>query len=149
MTLPIKLYCSEIRQICSQAKKEHRYEELLTRIKGNVNEMKLNVIKYKDTYVLSEFDLASEQIEDDLISIDLALQTVESAASKDDLLEWQNKLTLMQNRLRKLFEIKKYIELGNSFKNEYLKLCMNDEYKKFDEYEKIYLNLIKECKEGK
>lgn len=122
MELPVKLYSLEIRQILTQAKNEYKYQQLLDRIKYNVNNIKLNVISYKEYHILSEFDLASEQIEDDLISIEAALGNVESIPYKDDLTDWKKKLSLMQNTIEKLLESQKtWIGLEPTFKNSSIK----------------------------
>jgi len=57
MELPVKLYSLEIREILNQAKNEYKYKRLLNRIKFGVHNIKLNVIKYKEYHILSEFDL--------------------------------------------------------------------------------------------
>ena len=91
---PVKLYSAEIRKIISQAKNEHKYQLLLDRMK---NDIKLNVINYKEYQILSEFDLTYDKIEDNLISIELALDNVESIPYKDQLNQSKNKFLLMQN----------------------------------------------------
>lgn len=122
MELPVKLYSLEIREILTQAKNEHRYSKLLQRIKYNVNNIKLKVIKYKEYHILSEFDLASEQIEEDLISIEASLHNIESIPFKDELTEWKQKLSLMQNTIEKLMETQKvWLGLEATFKNSSLK----------------------------
>jgi len=149
MELPVKLYSLDIRKILSQAKREHKYLQLLDRIKIDVNGLKLNVINYKEYYILSEFDLTYEKIEENLIAIELALDKVESIPYKDELIEWKNKFMLMQNTTDKLLETQKtWIGLEPTFKNSSLKSCLSEDFESFQEYQAIYFNLIKECKEA-
>lgn len=89
LELPVKLYSLEIRQVLGQARQEFKYQQLLDRIKANASNVRLNVISYKEYSILSEFDLASEQIEEDLISIEAALGNVESIPFKDSLNDWK------------------------------------------------------------
>jgi hypothetical protein len=118
MELPVKLYSIEIRQILTQAKNEHKYYQLLEKIKYDVNNVKINVVGYKEYHILSEFDLTYDQIEDDIISINLALGKDESIPYKDDLVEWKQKLMLMQNTIEKLLESQKtWLSLEPTFKN--------------------------------
>ena len=149
MELPVKLYSLEIREILMQAKNEYKYEQLLGRIQYNVNNIKLHVIKYKDYHILSEFDLACEQIEEDLISIETALCNIESIPYKDEFSEWKKKLSLMQNTIEKLLEAQKHwLSLEPTFMNSSLRSCIEEDFENFIEYQTIYFNLIKECREA-
>lgn len=122
MELPVKLYSIEIRQILTQAKNEHKYYQLLEKIKYDVNNIKINVVGYKEYFILSEFDLTYDQIEDDIISINLSLGKDESIPYKDDLVEWKQKLMLMQNTIEKLLESQKtWLSLEPTFKNSSLR----------------------------
>jgi hypothetical protein len=122
MSLPVKLYSGEIRQVILKAKKENKYEKLLEKIKYDIENTKLKVITYKTYHILSEFDLSSEQLEDNLISIENALNNAESIPYKDDLKDWKKKLSLMQNTIDKLLEIQKtWLALEPTFKNSSLK----------------------------
>ena len=122
MELPVKLYSLEIRKIISQAKREFKYQQLIERIKVDVNGLKLNVINYKEYQILSEFDLTYERVEENLISIELALDNVESIPYKDELIEWKNRFMLMQNTTDKLFETQKtWLSLEPTFRSSSLR----------------------------
>lgn len=119
LELPVKLYSLEIREILSQAKQEYKYQKLIERIKFNASKIKLNVINYKEYFILSEFDLASEQIVDDSISIETALENIESIPFRDEFNEWKQKLSLMKNTIEKVLEAQKtWLSLEATFRNE-------------------------------
>jgi len=119
LELPVKLYSLEIREILSQAKQEYKYQKLIERIKFNASNIKLNVINYKEYFILSEFDLASEQIVDDSISIESALENIESIPFRDEFNEWKQKLSLMKNTIEKVLEAQKtWLSLESTFRNE-------------------------------
>lgn len=130
--LPVKLYSSDIRQIINNAKHEYKYERMIDKIKYDVNNAKINIISYKTYSIISEFDLSSEMIEDNLISIQTALGKSESIPYRDELKEWKKKLSLMQNTIDKLLESQKtWIGLEPTFKNLRLKECLKQDYQNF------------------
>ena len=149
LELPVKLYSLEIREILFQAKQEYKYQKLIERIKFNASNIKLNVINYKEYFILSEFDLASEQIVDDSISIESALENIESIPFRDEYNEWKQKLSLMKNTIEKVLEAQKtWLSLESTFRNEWLKECLHEDFEKFIEYQTIFCNFVKECKEA-